>query len=70
MITSIQDGICYATWVDGVTQHWDEVAELIIQAWYATPFQYVSIFNVITFVGDEASFDDFILVLTNEWGTP
>jgi len=70
MITGIQNGTCYATWVDGVTKHWDEVAELIIQAWYATPFQYVSIFNVITFVGDEASFDDFILVLTNEWGTP
>jgi len=70
MITSIENGTCYATWVDGVTQHWDEVAELIIQAWYATPFQYVSIFDVISFVGDEASFDDFILILTNEWSTP
>jgi len=70
MITSIENGICYATWIDGVTQHWDQVAELIIQAWYATPFQYVSIFDVISFVGDEASFDDFILILTNEWSTP
>ena len=70
MITSIENGICYATWIDGVTQHWDQVAELIIQAWYATPFQYVSIFGVISFVGDEVSFDDFILILTNEWGVP
>jgi hypothetical protein len=70
MITSIENGTCYATWIDGVTQHWDQVAELIIQAWYATPFQYVSIFGVISFVGDEVSFDDFILILTNEWGIP
>jgi len=70
MITSIENGICYATWIDGITKSWDDVASLIINAWYATPFQYVSIFDVISFVGDEASFDDFILILTNEWGIP
>jgi hypothetical protein len=70
MITSIQDGTCYATWQDGVTHTWDDVASLIINAWYTTPFQYVSIFNVISFVGDEASLDEFIGVLTEEWGKP
>ena len=70
MIVSIQDGTCYATWQDGVTQTWDDVASLIINAWYTKPFQYVSIFNVISFVGNEASLDEFITVLTEEWSKP
>jgi hypothetical protein len=70
MITGIQNGTCYATWQNDVTQSWDDVASLIINAWYTTPFQYVSIFDVISFVGDESSLDDFISILTSEWGSP
>ena len=70
MITSIENGICYATWQNDVTQSWDDVASLIVNAWYTTPFQYVSIFDVISFVGDEASLDNFITVLTEEWSKP
>jgi hypothetical protein len=70
MIISIQGGVCYATWQDGITQTWNDVASLIANAWYATPFQYVSIFDVISFVGDEASLDEFITVLTEEWSKP
>jgi len=70
MIILIENGTCYAAWIDGITQSWNDIASLIVNAWYATPFQYVSIFDVISFVGDEASLDEFITVLTEEWSSP
>lgn len=67
MITGIQNGICYATWQDGVTQNWQEVADEIINAWNNNTFDYVSIFSVMQYVGTQASLDSFIYILTNEW---
>jgi len=70
MIIEISNNTCYAAWIDGITQTWDEVASLIINAWYETPFQWISIFGIISYAGDEASLDNFITVLTGEWSKP
>lgn len=67
MITGIQNGTCYATWQEGVTQSWQEVADEIQIMWNAERFNFVSIFGIIEYVGDPLSFDNFINVLTTEW---
>ena len=67
MITGIENGTCYATWQDGITQSWQEVADEIEIMWNAEHFQYVSIFGIIEYVGDSLSFYNFINVLTTEW---
>lgn len=67
MITGIQNGTCYAIWQDGITQNWKEVADEIIAAWQIMPFNFVSIFGIISYVGTQGDLYDFIWTLTNEW---
>lgn len=67
MIVKIENNICYAQWLEGTTTSWQEVAEEISAHWIFQTFQFVSIFGIIEYVGDQVSFDNFINVLTTEW---
>ena len=67
MIIGIQNGICYATWQDGITQSWKEVADEIAFSWGVMPFQYVSIFGIISYVGTQGDLYNFLWTLQSEW---
>ena len=70
MINKIENDICYASWVEGVTQSWDDVADIIHTAWLFGTFSYVNIYSVLCYVGSVDAMESFIYQLTNEWGHP
>ena len=70
MIIEISNNTCYAGWNDGVTQVWQEVADEVQTHWLFGTFQWINIFGIIFYVGDQASFDNFYEILSQEWMAP
>ena len=70
MIIDITNNTCFATWQEGVTTSWQEVADEIQAHWLFGIFQWISIFGIVFYVGDQDNFNNFYEILSQEWMAP